>query len=255
MKKIFVFILTVFLLGINAFAVDGISVFIDDKKIDFEVKPQLIGGRTMVPLRTIFEELGAVVLWEQETQTVTAYNEAKFVKATINSNVMYVNGAEKTMDIAPMIVDNRTLVPARFVAEAFDCDVLWDADDMAVYITSPTIDYSELEQEYSVDEEETEYIDYYYCEVPFPKYDSIINAAYLEIYETNDAIIHVYDYTTMDDYEYYISYLVNNKGWAVNDYEFKEDIGVYVTYLTKYEYMIGVTADFKCDEICIVIVK
>lgn len=255
MKKIFAFILTVLLLGINAFASEEISIFIDDKKTDFDVKPQLIGGRTMVPLRTIFEELGAVVLWEQETQTVTAYNEAKFVKATINSNVMYINGAEKTMDIAPMIVDNRTLVPARFVAEAFDCDVVWDAEDMAVYITSPYIDYSKLEQEYNQDKQETDNNDYYDCKVPFPKYNSLIDATYLDIYESDDTIIHIYEQTTHDDLEYYISYLVNNEGWSVSDSDFKDDTGVYIRYLTKYREMIGVAVNSKRDEIYILIVE
>lgn len=129
---------------------NAIKVYIDNKIVSFDVQPQLIGGRTMVPLRAIFEGLGATVEWDNNTQTVTAYNEVKIVKATIGSNTMTVNGANKTMDVAPMIVDGRTLVPARFVAEAFDCDVEWDGNTKTVSITTKPIDYSKVEQDISV---------------------------------------------------------------------------------------------------------
>ncbi|MCR4718259.1 MAG: copper amine oxidase N-terminal domain-containing protein [Firmicutes bacterium] len=129
-----------------AFAEDDIRVSVDNQFLSFDVAPRLIGGRTMVPLRAIFESLGAVVSWDDETKTITAYNEVSMVQTKINSNIMYVNYKEVQMDTAPMIIDGRTLIPVRFIAEAFNCDVNWDGNAKLVTIVSHPIDYNELEQ-------------------------------------------------------------------------------------------------------------
>ncbi len=128
------------------FANENVTVKLNGKTLEFDVQPQLIGGRTMVPLRVIFESLGAVVEWDGSSSTVTAYNEFYIVKATIGSNTMYVNGEGKWIDVPPMEVNSRTLVPARFVAEAFNCDVQWDPNTSTVYITSNENDYSQIEK-------------------------------------------------------------------------------------------------------------
>ena len=125
---------------------NSIKVILDGNQIEFDVEPLLVGGRTMVPLRAIFEALGATVLWDGETRTVTAYNDAYYVKATIDKQDMYVNGEARQMDIAPMIVEERTLVPVRFVAEAFNCQVDWDGTNKMVSISSREIDYNSLEK-------------------------------------------------------------------------------------------------------------
>lgn len=139
--------LIIFSLLTVSFADETVKVFVDDVQIKFDVNPRLIGGRTMVPLRAIFEALGATVEWDDSTKTVTAYNEAYLVKATIGQTTMTVNNEPKQMDVAPMVIDNRTLVPARFVAEAFNCDVEWDGNTKTVDITTKEIDYKELEKD------------------------------------------------------------------------------------------------------------
>ena len=131
------------------FANENITVKLNGEALEFDVQPQLIGGRTMVPLRKIFESLGAVVTWDESTSTVTAYNEFYIVKATIGSNTMFVNGEEKWIDVPPMEVNSRTLVPARFVAEAFNCAVQWDTNTQTVYIVSGNSDYSQVEKDTS----------------------------------------------------------------------------------------------------------
>ena len=124
------------MLSTAAFAVDGIRVLINGEPIEFDVQPQLINDRTMVPLRAIFETLGAEVEWNGDTRTVTATRDDIVVVSTIESKTMYVNGEAKIMDVAPVIIDDRTLVPARFIAEAFGCDVQWDGSDRTVYIST-----------------------------------------------------------------------------------------------------------------------
>lgn len=257
MKKLFSFILILCLLiSTNVSANKEINVYIDNTQISFDVPPQLIGGRTMVPLRKIFEELGATVLWEQETQTVIAYNEAKFVKATIDSNDMYINGVKNVMDIAPMVIDNRTLIPARFVAEAFDCIVKWDADRMAVYITSVPIDYKNLEQDTIIDNhEKNDYdIDYYDCKLPFPKYDSIIDTEFIETIFEDNVTIYIYEKTTIDDISLYISHLVDNENWRVSRTEKSQTSSTLIIYLKRNSNVISIVTNSDLNEVWVAII-
>ena len=118
------------------FADDGITVVLDGEKVSFDVPPQIIDGRTMVPIRAIFEALGAEVEWNDKTKTVTATIDDYVVECTINSKVMTVCGEKTEMDVSPVIVDGRTLMPARFAAEAFGCRVGWADPIKTAFITS-----------------------------------------------------------------------------------------------------------------------
>ena len=132
--SIFMAILFVFSINIPALANDDIKVVVDNVQLNFDVQPQFVNGRTMVPLRAIFEALGATVYWDGETQTITAYNDKSSLRATIGQKLMIVNGNSMQMDVAPMIINGRTLVPVRFVSEAFDCDVEWFSPSKTVDI-------------------------------------------------------------------------------------------------------------------------
>ncbi|NLC10737.1 MAG: hypothetical protein GX767_00600 [Firmicutes bacterium] len=114
----------------------SIAVIIDGEEIEFDVSPQLIEGRTMVPLRGVFEYLGAVVSWEQETLTVKAFREedGRTVTLTINSCLASIDGKEVTLDVPAMLYQNRTLIPLRFVTEAFGATVLWDGGARQVIV-------------------------------------------------------------------------------------------------------------------------
>lgn len=128
--------LCIIFISTTVFAEANIKVELDGKELEFDVPPQLISDRTMVPMRKIFEEMGTHVEWDNSTKTVTATNENSVIKATINSNIMLINGTPKTMDIAPQLVDDRTLVPARFVAEALGATVEWNGETSTVVISS-----------------------------------------------------------------------------------------------------------------------
>ena len=88
----------------------------------------------MVPLRAIFEALGATVDWNGETQTVTSTKDDTTISLTIDNPVMNVNGEEVTLDTSACIVDGRTLVPVRAISEAFKLKVDWDNDTKTVKI-------------------------------------------------------------------------------------------------------------------------
>lgn len=123
-----------------AFAAKDVQVAIDGMYLDFDVPPQIIDGRTMVPLRVIFTALGAEVDWDDSTKTVTAMKDDITVTATIGSKTIYIDGKAEQMDVAPVILDGRTLVPARFVAQAFDCLVDWDERRYTVHITTDAVE-------------------------------------------------------------------------------------------------------------------
>lgn len=139
MKKIISLLLVVVGLvlssAILAFANENeISVYVEGQKVSFDVPPQTINDRTMVPIRAIFEVMGATVNWDNATQTAICTKDNTVVKMTLNSKIEYINDVPYEMDVAPVIVDNRTLAPARYVAEAFGYFVNWDGNTKSVLI-------------------------------------------------------------------------------------------------------------------------
>ena len=137
MKKIICLILIVNLfIPAFVFADKPISVTLNGEKIIFDVEPALIKGRTMVPIRAIFEAMGATVVWDNNTQSAICTKGDTVVKMTIDSPTIYINNAESQMDTSPVIINGRTLAPARFVAEAFGYNVEWDDKNSIAKITS-----------------------------------------------------------------------------------------------------------------------
>ncbi|MGN0181565.1 MAG: copper amine oxidase N-terminal domain-containing protein [Candidatus Ornithomonoglobus sp.] len=142
MKKI---IITALLAGvlcsINSAAADDISIVLNGDKMSFEQTPFIEDGTTLVPMRAIFEALGAEVEWNGEDRSISSEKGSVGIRLQIGSTQMYRNdgGAAVDGDItelaqAPVIVDDFTYVPLRAVAEAFDAEVLWDGETRTVSI-------------------------------------------------------------------------------------------------------------------------
>lgn len=112
-----------------------ISVKVDGGKVYFDQLPQIINDRTLVPLRAIFEALGAEVNWDAPTRTVTATKGETQISLAIDSNQLYVNGTAKTIDVPATIINDRTMVPVRAISEALSCNVEWKPDTRTVMIT------------------------------------------------------------------------------------------------------------------------
>lgn len=114
----------------------AIGLVVDGQQLVLDVEPQVVQQRTLVPLRAIFEKLGATVTWDQATQTARAVKGSDTVQITLNSTTAYVNGEAETLDVPAMAVNGRTLVPVRFVSEALDAQVDWLQDTQTVQITT-----------------------------------------------------------------------------------------------------------------------
>jgi hypothetical protein len=80
----------------------------------------------LVPVRFIGEALGAKIDWNDQNQTATYRQDDKIIILTIGSNIAYVNGEPVQMPTAPIIVNEKTIVPLRFVSEQFGAQVDWD---------------------------------------------------------------------------------------------------------------------------------
>ena len=113
---------------------ENISLTVNGEKVETQVPPTIIDGRTMVPVRDIFEACGAKVNWDANTKTITGEKGNTTVVMPIDSNMLFINEDVTEMDATPVIIDGRTLAPARYVAESFGGIVDWDAENKVVMI-------------------------------------------------------------------------------------------------------------------------
>ena len=136
--KLLIAVIIIFsmLLGSTAFAAEPIKVYIDNTRLDMEVMPQIRDGRTLVPMRAIFEALGAEVKWDNDSREASGKLGDTVVTLKIDSKTAYVNGQPKELDVPATIVSGRTLVPARFIAESLGAEVGWDNESRTVLINS-----------------------------------------------------------------------------------------------------------------------
>lgn len=144
---------------VSAYSEKVISLEIDGTVIRTEVPPTVIGGRTMVPVRDIFEACGAKVNWDANTKTITGEKGNTTVVMQIDSNMLFINEKVTEMDATPVIINGRTLAPARYVAESFGGIVDWNAEDKVVMIDVDDSDEDVTEtttEETTVTEETTE---------------------------------------------------------------------------------------------------
>ena len=120
----------------HEFLENKITVIMNGREVSFDEMPQIINGRTMVPMRGLFEMLGATVNYDSNTRLITAQKGRDTISLTPGSDKAKVNGKEVVLDAAPFITDRgRTMIPLRFAAEALDVRVGWDNIQRTVFVT------------------------------------------------------------------------------------------------------------------------
>lgn len=112
-----------------------IAVIVRGNPVIFDTPPHVdSNNRLMVPVRAITEAMGANVQWNPVTRDIIISRNNDIIKLTLNSNKVYVNGNEKFMDTKPIIKNQRTFVPVRYVSEYFGAFVHWDSIQKKVII-------------------------------------------------------------------------------------------------------------------------
>ena len=121
----------------QALTPSSVSVSVDNRPLVFADQPPVnSGGRLLVPLRAIFEALGATVGYSNGT--IKANRGSTNLELNIGSDQAIINGQRSTLDVPAQAVFGRTLVPLRFVGEAFGANVVYNAATQSVAITSPS---------------------------------------------------------------------------------------------------------------------
>lgn len=142
MKKLLPLLMAFCLIFTLCVSASDISIIVDGKALKSDVPPTIVEGRTMVPMRVIFEELGASVTWIPDSQMIRATYREKIIDLKIDAKILMLcnvaTGEIKRteLDVAPFITDGRTLVPVRAISEALGAEVGWDNDTRTVTIKS-----------------------------------------------------------------------------------------------------------------------
>lgn len=108
----------------------------EDKNIDDNgTSPIVENNRTLVPIRAIIESMGGNVEWDGETNTAVLKLGNDVISLVIGSDTAFFNEEENTLDVAPKIINNRTMLPIRFIAEEFNFNVDWDGNTQTITIS------------------------------------------------------------------------------------------------------------------------
>ncbi|MCL6663794.1 stalk domain-containing protein [Paenibacillus amylolyticus] len=120
-----------------------ISIYINDAELSSAQAPVMKGGRVLVPLRSIFEGLDAKVQYTNRTKTIVATRDDQEVTLTLGSKTAYINGEAISLDVPANTIKGNTMVPIRFVSEAFGEKVFWNSRNQRVDIkttATPPVD-------------------------------------------------------------------------------------------------------------------
>lgn len=100
--------------------------------------PMVISDRTLVPIRAIIESVGGTAEWDGVSQTAAINYSGDTIRLVINSTTAYFNDEERTLDAAPQVINDRTMMPIRFISEELGFTVGWDQDTQTVTIQVPS---------------------------------------------------------------------------------------------------------------------
>jgi hypothetical protein len=128
---------TLCVLAAQVASAQQIYVTVDGRNVYFaDVEPEMMNGRVMVPLRGVFEEMGAEVHWDGVNRAVHVNDMDSMITLRINSTTATVDGRYVELDVPAMLIRGRTMVPLRFLSENVGHDVYWNAPLRTVEITT-----------------------------------------------------------------------------------------------------------------------
>lgn len=136
-KKLLVALILNVLLGGNLYAEDmsEVDVIINGKKVSLGLSPKILSGRTMVPAREMVDVLGGSIVWDGKSRSVTIKDGTNEIVLHMDSNEARVNNKKDVTDAVPFILNDRAMVPLRFIASNLNMNVEWIDELNSVTIT------------------------------------------------------------------------------------------------------------------------
>lgn len=113
-----------------------ISIKVNGTAVKSDTAPIIVDNRTLVPARAVFEQLGALITWDEKMGQVGVELGGYKILLTINNNKASVNNKSVEMDVPAKIINSRTMIPLRFVGEQLNMDVGWNANEKLVTVNS-----------------------------------------------------------------------------------------------------------------------
>jgi hypothetical protein len=158
MKRFLLTLAATAMLFSNTMAEGTVTVFSNGNEV--ADKGVIVDGRTLVPVRGVFEYMGYDVQWDAETKTATLTNSDKDVEIVLTNGNEYftVNGKNITTDVPQQIIDGRFMLPLRALGDAVNANVNWDGENKVAEINEVVADNSkdnfddgdvEIEEDYS----------------------------------------------------------------------------------------------------------
>ena len=141
-----------------------IHLYIDDEEIQTTAMPPIeLNGYTLIPAKEVFVNTGAEVQWSQSEKSVYIFKGDLLIVLKVNDDIAWINGENKKMDMPAKIINNKVMIPLRFIGEALGYEVLWQQSESAVRIKTKGNQQSDISGIFNWDSEETtdmlEYID------------------------------------------------------------------------------------------------
>jgi len=113
------------------------TLVLNGKAVEFDVAPEIVGGRMQVAFRSMFESAGGKVTWDARSKTAKSVKGALEVQVPIGGRIALVNGRDVDMGAAASITKGRTIIPVRFFGEAVGAHVSWDAATQTAILRTP----------------------------------------------------------------------------------------------------------------------
>ena len=153
----------------HAYNAQEVYIYINGEKVNNDALPMppvIMGGNTLVPAREVFEKLGASVAWKSDKYEVDVSYGNTFVVMYIGNTQAMAGGEQKTMNVAPQLKNDKTMIPLRFVSEAVGIDVEWEDETRSIKVNEkkeekkeevkePVIEDTKSENNESIKKEET----------------------------------------------------------------------------------------------------
>lgn len=127
------------------------DINVNGQMLETDVLAVVLENRSLVPVRAVFEKLGATVIWYDNTKEVCVSLKNNKVVLKIDDKTAVVNGKKVVMDVAATVINGRTMVPLRFVGEQLGCEVCWLPDELSVSVFDKPVNITKVLYEHGKD--------------------------------------------------------------------------------------------------------